>query len=107
MIFKLVLLQRLHQHVIHPDDLAHKHLCLHPDPLRVLMCLLQCDKLLLDCGDLPLEPLKVPLHLLLLPLSHRDPVLEGALLPLELRDPQLESGQGRLELRFQRRVLLL
>ena len=66
------------------------------------MCLLQCDELLFDRGDLPLEPLEVSLHLLLFPLTHQDPVLERALFPLQLRDPQLESGQGRLELRFQR-----
>ena len=98
LLFQLVLLERLHQHVVHAHDLAHEHLRLHPDPLRVLMCLLQCDELLFDRGNLPLEPLEVPLHLLLLPLAHRDPVLEGTLLPLELGDPQLEGGEGRIEL---------
>ena len=102
LLFQLMLLERLHQHVIHPDDLAHEHLRLHPDPLRVLMRLLQCDELLFDRGDFPLEPLEVPLHLLLLPLAHRDAGLEGALLPLELGDPQLEGGEGCLELRFER-----
>ena len=71
------------------------------------MCLLQCDELLFDRGDLSLETLEVPLHVFLFPLPHHDPILECALFPLQLGDPQLVGRHGRFDLGFERGVLLL
>ena len=71
------------------------------------MCILQCDELLFDRGDLSLETREVSLHVFLFSFTHHDTVLECALFSLKLRDPQLVSRHGRIELRFERGVLLL
>ena len=52
-----MLLEWWNQHIVDLDDLADEKFGLHTDPLRVLMRFLQCDQLLLNGANLPLETL--------------------------------------------------
>jgi hypothetical protein len=59
LILDLLLLYRLHEHLVDLNDLSDELLSLHPCPLGVLMRLLQTYQLLLDQADLALKLLKI------------------------------------------------
>ena len=78
-----MLLEGLHEHIIHFYDLAHEDFSFHPDSFGVFVCLLQCDQLLFDYSDFPLEALQITLKVLFLTVPGGHGLLEGAFFPLQ------------------------